>query len=105
MVSLVAYFSSSSPSMTAFIPTAFGISLLAMTPGVKSHNKIVAHVAVLVTLFALLGLAMALKGAIARESTGGIVRVSIMITTGVLAMISFVKSFIDARKAKEGQAS
>ena len=41
---------------------------------------------------------MALRGAINRESTAGIIRVSIMLTTSVAAMVIFIKSFIDAGK-------
>ena len=41
---------------------------------------------------------MPLKGAIGREETIGIVRVSVMILTSILAMVYFVKSFIANRK-------
>ena len=102
-LSLFAYMSSANPSPTAFIPAGFGIILLACTPGVKTENKIVAHIAVLVTLFCIGGLVMALRGAINRESTAGIIRVSIMLTTSAAAMVIFIKSFIDARKARESQ--
>jgi hypothetical protein len=102
-LSLWAYLSSASPSPTAFIPAGFGVLLLACTPGVKSENKIVAHIAVLLTLFCIGGLVMALRGVINRESTAGIIRVSIMLTTGLASMAIFVKSFIDIRKARESQ--
>ena len=46
---------------------------------------------------------MALRGVINRESTAGIIRVSIMLITGLAAMVIFVKSFIDIRKARESQ--
>ncbi len=92
------YFSSETPSATAFIPVIGGIILLVLNNGIKRENKIVAHVAVLLTLILLFGLFMPLKGALGRSDTGAIIRVGIMIITTIMAMIYFVKSFIDARK-------
>ena len=85
-------------SVTAFIPLFFGVVLLLCNGGVKKENKIIAHIAVLVTLIALLGLTMPLKAAVADERTLSIIRVAAMLLTGSLAMISFIKSFIAARK-------
>ena len=85
-------------SITAFIPLFFGVVLLLCNGGVKKENKIIAHIAVLVTLIALLGLTMPLKAAIADGTTLSVVRVAAMLLTGSLAMISFIKSFIAARK-------
>ena len=85
-------------SITAFIPLFFGVVLLLCNGGVKKENKIIAHIAVLVTLIALLGLTMPLKAAIADGRTLSIIRVVAMLLTGSLAMISFIKSFIAARK-------
>ena len=85
-------------SITAFIPLFFGVILLLCNWGVKKENKIIAHIAVLVTLIALLGLTMPLKAAIADGRTLSIIRVAAMLLTGSLAMISFIKSFIAARK-------
>lgn len=85
-------------SVTAFIPLIFGVVLLLCNGGVKKENKIIAHIAVLVTLIALLGLTMPLKAAVADGRTLSIIRVAAMLLTGFLAMISFIKSFIAARK-------
>lgn len=85
-------------SVTAFIPLFFGVVLLLCNGGVKKENKIIAHIAVLVTLIALLGLTMPLKAAVADGRTLSIIRVAAMLLTGSLAMISFIKSFVAARK-------
>ena len=53
------YFASQTPSMTALIPTFIGVVLLICTPGVKNENKVIAHVAVLLTFVVLVGLAAA----------------------------------------------
>ncbi len=92
------YFVSS--SLTALIPVVFGVILLICSKGVKSQNKIIAHIAVLLTLIILLALVgMRLPKSI--ESPGpGLFRVILMISTSVLAMVFFVKSFINARKNK-----
>jgi len=87
-------------SGTAFIPVGFGVALLLCTPGVKKENKIIAHIAVLLTLVILLAmLGMRLPKSIV---TGGmsLVRAIAMILTGVLSMIMFIRSFIAARKAR-----
>ena len=48
------YFEVTSP--TALIPVGFGLILLLCYNGVKNQNKIIAHVAVLLTLVILLAL-------------------------------------------------
>ena len=95
------YVQSSSPSPTALIPVAGGISLLLMYPGVKSQNKIMAHIAVLVTLIMLLGLFMPLMGSIGRGDTNAVIRVAVMLLFTTQALFFFIKSFIDARKSKD----
>ena len=74
--------------------------LIVCSKGVKNQNKLIAHIAVLLTLIILLSLAgMRLPKSI--ESGGlGLFRVLSMILTSTLAMIFFIKSFIDARKNK-----
>ena len=90
------YFSGS--SMTALIPVVFGVILLLCNNGIKKENKIIAHVAVLATFICLLGLLMPLKGAIERADNLGIIRVTIMTLTCAMAIVTFVKSFIKARR-------
>ena len=94
------YFSSDTPSVTALIPVVFGVLLLAMNRGVKNENKVIAHVAVLLTLLVVIGLIKPLTGAMGREDSTAVGRVAVMLALGVYAMATFVKSFIDARKAR-----
>jgi len=102
-MSLWGYFSSESPSPTAFIPAAFGAIFLICTPMIRKHNKVVAHIAVLLTLLVILALFMPLKGAMGRGDNMAMLRIGLMIATSVLAMIAFIKSFRDARKAREAE--
>ena len=99
------YYSSDTPSMTALIPTFIGIVLLISTPGVKKENKIIAHVAVLLTFVILIGLIKPLLGALEREDNTAIIRVCIMIFTTVIAIISFIRNFIDVRKKRQLESS
>ena len=99
------YLSSETPSTTALIPAFIGVILLAMNYGVKKENKIIAHIAVLLTLVILFGLIKPLKGAIGRSDTLAIGRVLVMIISTVVAMIFFVKSFIDAKKRRAQEAN
>ncbi len=88
-------------SSTALIPLIFGSVLLFCSPGLKKENKVIAHIAVLLTFVCLLGLFMPLKGTIEREETVGVARVSVMILTSITAMVYFIKSFIANRKARK----
>ena len=88
-------------SITALIPLFLGIILFLCNNGIKKENKVIAHIAVVVTFIALLGLFMPLKAAIAEDRNLSVVRVAIMLFTGMLAMITFVRSFIANRKSKQ----
>ncbi len=92
------YFASESPSPTALIPVVFGVILALLNGGVKKENKVIAHIAVLLTLLILFGLIKPLMGVLERGNTMGIVRVGAMLLSTVVALIYFIKSFIDARK-------
>ena len=95
------YLGSETPSKTALIPVVFGVVLLFLYRGVKKENKIVAHIAVLLTLLILGGLVKPLTAAIGREDGMAIMRVSVMLLTTVVALVFFIKSFIDVRRARK----
>lgn len=99
------YLSSETPSITALIPAFIGVLLLVMNYGVKKENKIIAHIAVVLTLVILFGLITPLKGAIGRGDALAIGRIIVMIISTVVAMVFFVKSFIDAKKRRVQAAS
>ncbi len=85
-------------SPTALIPVGFGVILLLCNNGLNKDNKIVAHIAVLLTLVILVALAgMRLPKSL--DSGGlGLLRVIVMIVTSILSMVAFVLSFIKARR-------
>ncbi|MEM7403955.1 MAG: hypothetical protein AAF458_01620 [Pseudomonadota bacterium] len=95
------YLSSDNPSVTALIPVGFGIALVLLSPGVRKQAKVRAHIAAVLTLLIFFGLIKPFMGALDRDSTLAIVRVGIMQLSTVIAFVFFVKSFIDARKARE----
>jgi len=97
---LWAYLGSDAPSKTALIPVVFGGVLLALYPGVKKENKIVAHIAVLLTLLILGGLVKPLLGALDRNGLA-VMRVLVMMASTVVSLVFFIKSFIDVRRARE----
>ena len=83
---------------TALIPVVFGLILFFCTKGIKNQNKVIAHIAVLLTLVILLAL-VGMRLPKSLESGGiGLFRVVAMCLTSVLAMIYFVRSFIEARR-------
>ena len=92
------YFGSDTPSFTSLIPVAIGFILLLLNPGVRKENKIIAHVAVVLTVLVLGGLAKPMIGAMGRSDIAAELRVGFMILSTLVALGIFVKSFIDARK-------
>lgn len=100
LVALGSFGAMSSESMTAWIPTVFGVLLLACNRGVKNENKVLAHVAVLLTLLIVIGLVKPLQGALGREDMAAAARVATMLGLSVVALATFVKSFMEARKKK-----
>lgn len=100
---IAGFVTSESPSPTAFIPVVFGALIMACNPGVRRNNKLIAHIAVLLTLLILLGLAMPLKGALGREDSAAIGRVTIMLLSTLLALVFFIKSFIDVRRSNSAE--
>ena len=94
------YFGSDSPSPTALIPVFFGVVLLILTNSIRNENKVLAHVAVVLTLLVLVALvAKPLMRALGDNDTMAIMRIGLMCLTSIIAMIYFIKSFRDARKA------
>jgi hypothetical protein len=107
-VGLAGYVLPEDPSKTALIPVGFGVLILLFNPGLRKHNKVIAHLAVGATLLILLGLIMPLKGAIGREDGAAIARVSVMLLATLFALVVFIRSFIQGRKdqgRKEKQAA
>tara|TARA_X000000950_G_scaffold121143_1_gene151968 strand:- start:2345 stop:2701 length:357 start_codon:yes stop_codon:yes gene_type:complete len=89
-------------SFTALIPAAFGVILLILGTMLSNKKlvKISAHLVVLFTLLILLALVIqVLPGVLDRGGIGSI-RVILMILTSSIAMIVFIKSFIDNRKSR-----
>ena len=87
-------------SVTALIPLFFGVALILCYPGVKNENKIVSHIAVLLTLLILVALFMPLNGAIGRGDSQARNRIILMLLSSGISMVYFIKSFIAARKKK-----
>ncbi|MEO1648095.1 MAG: hypothetical protein AAFR32_04675 [Pseudomonadota bacterium] len=96
-----AYWESPEPSLTAFIPLGFGVALLLCQPGVKAQNKVIAHIAVLLTLVVFVALFMPLSSRLDGSDPLGLSRVVAMMLTSLVAMIAFIGSFRAARKAHE----
>ncbi|MEO0773576.1 MAG: hypothetical protein AAFZ04_10380 [Pseudomonadota bacterium] len=99
--SLWAYLTAADAYWTSLIPAGFGLALLACTPGVGAENKIIAHVAVTLTLVIFLLLFVPLFTAKEDTDMMSFLRVGLMMATCILAKIAFIKSFRDARRARE----
>jgi hypothetical protein len=98
---LYGYVSSTTPSITAIIPIFVGVLLFLINSGVKKENKMIAHLAVLLTLLILLGLIKPLLGATGRNDSMATFRIIAMMVSCVFAMVYFIKSFIEAKKRRQ----
>lgn len=97
-MSIWGYYGTNAP--TALIPLIFGVVLLVLTNSIRNHNKLVAHIAVGLTLVALIAIcAKPLQGAL-EEGGMKLVRVGAMVLTGIIALVTFIMSFVKARRAK-----
>ncbi len=101
LMGLWGYFETNAP--TAFILVGFGVVLLLLNGGVKKENKIIAHVAVVLTLLVLVVMLTRLLPKAFDAGGMKIVRAIVPSITGLIAMVAFIKSFIDARKARTAE--
>tara|TARA_B100000941_G_C28459658_1_gene529980 strand:- start:793 stop:1095 length:303 start_codon:yes stop_codon:yes gene_type:complete len=94
------YFDSDIRPITALIPVIFGLILIFINGGVKKENKLISHIAVILTFLILIGLLKPLFSSINKGDSLPLGRVLLMFSTSLLSMIFFIKSFIKARKFK-----
>tara|TARA_B100001063_G_scaffold56967_1_gene51020 strand:- start:4455 stop:4874 length:420 start_codon:yes stop_codon:yes gene_type:complete len=89
-------------SFTALIPAAFGVILFILGTMLTNEKlvKLSAHLLVLFTLLILLALIIQVLPGVIDRGGVGLIRVILMISTSSLAMIIFIKSFIDNRKSR-----
>ena len=89
-------------SFTALIPAAFGVILFILGTMLTNEKlvKLSAHLLVLFTLLILLALIIQVLPGVIDRGGVGLIRVILMISTSSLAMIIFIKSFIDNRKTR-----
>ena len=95
------YLINESRPITALIPVFIGLCLLLVNKRVKNEDKLGAHLAVLLTLLIIIGLLKPLIGSFEKENYQAIFRITLMEVTSILALISFIKSFIETRKNRK----
>ena len=91
------YIDSEGAAITALIPVALGVVIFLLNKGLKNENKTISHVVVLLTILVLFGLAMPLMRRVGEGDIMGITRGALMMITSILAIYTFVKSFIANR--------
>ena len=89
-------------SFTALIPAVFGVILFLLGTMLTNTKlvKLSAHLVVLFTLLILLALVIQVLPGVVERGGIGLIRVILMISTSAIAMIIFIKSFIDNRKSR-----
>jgi hypothetical protein len=84
---------------TALIPVFIGGILWLQTDKMKAGDKTAAHIAVGLTVLAVLGLFMPLRHEANMGDTMGVLRSATMLVSSMFAVFAFVKSFMEARRA------
>ena len=102
-ISLFGYFSSPTPSFTAFIPAIFGLIFLIMIPGLKKENKIIAHVSSTLLIVLLIALIKPLTGAIGRMDHAATWRIGIMLIATLATFLTYLNQFIQVRRNRKAQ--
>ncbi|MCY4561803.1 MAG: hypothetical protein OXC03_05780 [Flavobacteriaceae bacterium] len=97
-LSLWGYFDSELPSLTALIPAVFGAVILLLNSGLRKENRVTAHIVVILTFLIAVALIMPLLGAIERNDNVGIFRVGLMLLSSVVALFTFIHSFVRSRR-------
>ncbi len=87
-----------SHSLTALIPAIYGLVLLVMHKGLVNGNKVIAHVVVVLTLSLLVMCVVRFMKV--EEWDAKKYLFLALIISNTIAMIAFIKSFIDARKSR-----
>ena len=102
LISMSAWGYVDTDSFTALIPAFFGIILLILGTMLTNEKlvKLSAHLVVLFTLLILLALVIQVLPGVYERGGIGLIRVILMISTSSIAMIIFIKSFIDNRKSR-----
>jgi uncharacterized membrane protein (UPF0136 family) len=90
------YFEKGSP--TALIPVFIGGYLWLQTPKLREQDKTAGHIVAALTFLTILGLFMPFRRELALGDTMGVLRSSTMLFSSILALGSFVQSFMNARK-------
>ena len=83
-------------------PSFFGFILLLLGTMLTNEKlvKLCAHLVVLFTLLILLALIIQVLPGVVERGGIGLIRVILMISTSTIAMIVFIKSFINNRKSR-----
>ena len=102
LISMSAWGFADTNSFTALIPAFFGIILLLLGTMLTNEKlvKLSAHLVVLFTLLILLALIIQVLPSVVERGGIGLIRVIFMILSSAIAMIFFIKSFIDNRKSR-----
>lgn len=107
LMSLWAYFTyeptleKPEPSITTLIPTFFAIILFLCNKGLKKEKKLASHLVVLFTFLAVLGLLKPFTSALETDNLLVLFRVGVMIFTGLVALVIFIQSFVQARRNRQ----
>ena len=102
LISMSAWGYIDTSSFTALIPAFFGVILLLLGTMLTNEKlvKLCAHLLVLFTLLILLALIIQVLPGVVERGGVGLIRVILMISTSTIAMIVFIKSFINNRKSR-----
>lgn len=101
IIGLWDYLATQTLASTNMITVAGGLLLLFFYDGIKREDKVTAHIVVIITLFVFLSLIKPFDEALQDSAAGASIRYLVMMLTSLLAIVYFIKSFIDARRGRK----
>ena len=95
------YLVTSELTLTSLMPVMAGLVLFLLNGGLRRENKTIAHLVVVLTLLVVLVLIIPLVSSVGRSDGMAVLRIGLMILSGIPALVYFIRSFIQARKNRE----
>ena len=95
------YLATTQLTFTSLVAFAGGFVILFLNGGLRRENRVIAHIVVVLTLLVTLALVPILVLSIRRSDGMAVLRECLIVLSGILALVYFIRSFIQARMNRE----
>jgi len=87
------YFAAENGSFTALIPMAFGAVFLLLSNGIRNENRTILYILTVFSILVILSLYMPFQRSWETGNMAATIRILLMVGTGVIAAMAYIKSF------------